>query len=329
METSRGLLLVFFTLVLFISITIPLTSSHDVDDKKDDSRLSVDDYRILKAMMDRCVDIFGDPKLHKDDNQQLDVVVGVHLHKLNKARCNEFFHLVDLSFSKYGRISPDCARRLKEEVPNQEKFKPNIGSRVTEQDTVSDARVLKPIMENCVNFYLDPDDDHHPKEQNVVCKKFFDRLYSYYWRKDELSGLEVDILKELPRLFALERDDRGYEYCLIWEKHGRDRNCTRNPQKLPLFCIRWPCFVSVNRNLKYLDYWSYGEMHQCPCAMLEWVQACFVNGYLQRVRIEVVYNHSHDWKRELEDEYAVGYRFGYKVWSVDKKLVAVRCCNFD
>ncbi|KAL3517000.1 hypothetical protein ACH5RR_023902 [Cinchona calisaya] len=199
METSKGFssLVSFFIVftVLLISI-LPLTSSS----------LSVDDYRILKAMMDRCVEIFVDPSSPPPSSND-DQLLGVQ--KLNIFRCSEFF--VRVRFPNH-RFSPEDVHELKHKVPNLEPeteteptffvddfFEDNL----KKHDNISDEdpRVLKPMMENCVKLYLDRPKEQEESDDVNVCNMFFSHLSSYYLYKEILAPEEVEILKELPRLY--------------------------------------------------------------------------------------------------------------------------------
>ena len=264
MKTARGFSSLIFLLIVFTLILISLFSSAVVGLLIDETNiilpsasrthnvqvsnksLSSDDYRTLKAMMDRCVDIFADPSssppsIHHGDE--------LWLGKLSITRCYYFFVHIDLLFRKVGRVTPDHVHKLKKEISNGVEpilhVQPmhliytnlNCDDIRTKQHSIGvaggstsnreDASVLKPMMENCVKLYFDNADggaDLKEKLELYFCGRFFNALGCAYGYKDKLAPKRVAVLKESRLFYKLRVKDRGFQTCLIWEKYG-DRNC--------------------------------------------------------------------------------------------------------
>ena len=92
----------FSTMIVYILAAILISMSrsisccsHETREQVNENALSADDRRILKLMMDRCVDLYLDPFSSLAENLLEDELI--RLKKLNTYRCGKFYNLISWS----------------------------------------------------------------------------------------------------------------------------------------------------------------------------------------------------------------------------------------
>lgn len=243
-EFSTMTIYVLFAVILMSLSRSSFCSSHETREQVYENILSADDRRILKAMMDHCVDLYLDPFSSLAENLLEDELIRVK--KLNRFRCDQFFNSIGWSFSKNGRLTPDCVHELKEEVVHQMMpYRSFTGTIPVRNNSTNDnnggisddeRRIFKPIMEECVKLFLDAGatDWEETKYDIDYCDKYFFFLGLYYGMSEKwspkLAPEYVEIMREFPKFYQYfmldygEFDEWLFQTCLIEEKHG-NRNC--------------------------------------------------------------------------------------------------------
>lgn len=242
----------FSTMIVYILAAILISMSrsssccgHETREHINEKALSADDRRILKLMMDRCVDLFLDPFSSLAENLLEDELILIRLKKLNVYRCDRFFNLIGRSLSKHGRLTPDYVHEIIEEVVHMMMpykfmmgFNPVRNNSINDQNggiSDEDRLIFKPVMEGCVKLFLDADatDLEEIKYDIEYCTSYFFFFGLYYGISEKwspkLAPEYVEIMREFPKFIELFDLDDGYEEwlfqtCLIVEKHGKD-NC--------------------------------------------------------------------------------------------------------
>ncbi|CAH9100708.1 unnamed protein product [Cuscuta europaea] len=211
-------------------------------------RLEEDDHRILKAMLDRCVEIFLYPFSPPPHN----VVNGDEARlvpRLTMYSCNALIHnLRNIA----GRYTPESLQLLYEipsfrfpwlgtgtgtDLPWAIDFsKPGVfgggpflyGKDNRTEIPAEDYQALKAVMDSCVGQCLhhwEEKDDKESRYNLKFCGDYFRYLVTFYEENDRLTPEFVQVMKDfVEKYWALSRKEQVLHRCLIMERH-RPQHC--------------------------------------------------------------------------------------------------------
>ncbi|CAH9124533.1 unnamed protein product [Cuscuta epithymum] len=241
-------------------------------------RLDENDRRILKAMMDRCVEIFlypFSPPPHRFVNaDEASLVPGLTMYN-----CASLFNnLRNIA----GRYTPEILQMLYEipffefprfwfgsgtDVPPAIDYsKPGVfrggpflyGKDNRTEIPAEDYQALKAVMDSCVGQFLhhwEEKDDEESRDNLKFCDDYFYYLSSFYENNDRLTPEFVRVMKNfVDKYRALSREEQLLHRCLIVERH-RPQYC------LDLIQFITPEFTEENMHTSLLQD-VFAGLHQ-------------------------------------------------------------------